>query len=78
MRQCEKNTQTQPSDTQFAETSLSERMTRIGYEVALEEIVKFCDQHGDIADMNPKAFVRIVRSLAYIGLKGSKNETQGK
>ena len=72
MKRCEKNIQTQPSDTQFAETSLKERMTRVSYETALEEIIKCCDEDGHFAEDFPKMFVKMVRNIAQIGLKGGK------
>ena len=40
----------------------------ISYEVALEEILKSCDEYIEIAELNPKAFIRIVRSIAKCGL----------
>ena len=72
MKQCEKNTQTLPSDTQFAGTSLRERMTRVSYETALEEIIKYCDQDGHLAEDFPKMFVKMVRRCAEMGLKGGR------
>ena len=72
MKQCEKNIQTLPSDTQFAGTSLKERMTRVSYETALEEIIKCCDQDGHLAEDFPKMFVNMVRGIAQIGLRGGR------
>ena len=74
MKQCEKNIQTQHSDTQSVGTSLSERMTRVSYETALEEIIKCCDEDGHFAEDFPKMFVRMVRNIAEIGLRGGRDE----
>ena len=76
MKLCEKNIHMQPSDTQFAGTSLKERMTRVSHETALEEIIKCCDEDGYLAEDFPKMFVRMVRSIAEIGLKWDKRDTQ--
>ena len=74
MKQCEKSTQTQHSDTRSVGTSLKERMIRVSCETALEEIIRCCDQDGHLAEDFPKMFVRMVRNIAEIGLRGGRDE----
>ena len=52
--------------------TVKEVMQRVSYEIALEEIIKCCDEDGHLAEDFPKVFVKMVRGIAQIGLKGGK------
>ena len=52
--------------------TVKELMRSVSYETALEEIIKCCDEDGHFAEDFPKMFVKMVRNIAQIGLKGGK------
>lgn len=54
--------------------TVKELVRSVSFETALEEIIKCCDEDGYLAEDFPKMFVRMMRGIAEIGLRGGRDE----